>query len=331
VTATTLASIYTGLSEILAPPGEDNSPGWVLLPGKEWPLFKAAVGLASQQKRSSQLMRNAVRKLADVPARCKYEHLERYKKLFNGREGPIIWLYESKHINGRIPGPATFVVQSLYTQTGLEIVGAELADHASLELAFLAFLAENECNNQEESLIWAEARELFIKKHAGRWLPAVGKGLMQTAYPFWIAVGSLLIAVLHKTRKKAVRGSGSVVRKVPTLLDTKSCSLCGFCMQTCPTQALRITEDISKTELRLKPALCIDCGKCIHICPDKLIHMEDADLSNNETVILRDSTRLKCPQCGGSTVSQAELETITARLGSKPEWLTYCVDCRQTY
>lgn len=331
MTAAMLAPIYTGLSEILAPPDEGNSSDWVLLPGKEWPIFKAAVQLVSHCERPSKPLRNAVLNLADVPARCKYEHLESYNRLFIGREGPIIWLYESKHISGRIPGPATFIVQSLYTKAGLEIIGAELADHASLELAFLAFLAQKECGDKEDISIWAEARQLFIKKHAGRWLPGVGKRLMQTTTPFWVAVGSLLIAVLHKTRKKTIHESGSNVHKVPTLSNSKNCSLCGFCMQTCPTQALNITEDTSTTELRLKPALCIDCGKCVHICPDNLILMEDDETSNNETVVLRQSTRLKCPQCGCATVSQVELETVAARLGSKPEWLTFCVDCRQKY
>jgi TorA maturation chaperone TorD len=147
------ADLYHALAEALAEP-----PDWLALPGDEWPLFESAARLAP----SSEAARRAVASLARVRAESSAARHQRYAALFAGAGRPRFWLYESAHLSGRLLGPQTFAVERLYHAAGLESASAELPDHASTELAFLAYLAEQGADNIERG---------FITKHAGRWLP----------------------------------------------------------------------------------------------------------------------------------------------------------------
>lgn len=317
-----LSPIYAGLAQALAPPSYDPPPAWFCAPGRDWPIFEPAVQIAARQ--ANPHWRQAIEALAAVKTSSRAARRAEYKALFIGQGRPPIWLYEARHVNGRIPGPATFTVQNIYKQAGLESEGAELPDHAALELSFLAFLSRQEIESADTERL--AVRRLFIKNHAGLWLPDVGRALMHSAYPAWQALGQLLVASLSPNTRPPRSSEASEVAH-PVILEPSDCTLCGFCVQSCPTRALSIHEDDSATALWLAAKRCISCEQCARVCLSKALAMEGA--SNTSTpVLLRQSERAICPACKTHTVSQAELEAIVTQLGEHPRWLDYCLDCR---
>jgi TorA maturation chaperone TorD len=315
------AAIYDGLAQALVPPGFDL-PDWITKNGREWPLFDAAVRLAA--KNSSSRWRQAIEALTEVTAGSLMSRCSEYETLFVGTGQPPIWLYECYHVDGKIPGPSTFAVKSLYERVGLKNEGAELADHAAFELYFLAFLCERGVQAGNTSSEWEFARQYFIKHHARRWLPSVGRSLIQSGYSAWAAIGHLLIASLEK--EKVLRLTNPVNKGIPQIANSDECSLCGFCVQVCPTKALRIRENNQTTELWVLPEYCISCRKCEQVCDRNLLSVYQS--KPTEPVMLRGSLRATCPACGTQTVSQAEIAFITDQLGGHPVWLDFCLDCR---
>lgn len=309
-----LAEIYCVLAEALAEP----CPGWLAASGRGWLLYGPVLNLAAQ--RENHLWREALLKIVEVHAAGE----ETRRREFLEALSPAM-LYECQHVNGRFPGPATFAVKKLYGQAGLEVEGAEMPDHASVELAFLAYLCEQEARGGEQAIEWRTARRLFIQNHAGKWLPHVARALLRSASPAWEAVGAVLLASLSI----AARPSRSLKTwrvLTPNIDDVNDCTLCGFCAQVCPSQALRMREDEVYTELWLLPENCIGCRKCEQSCDSGALALtENADSSPH---VLRRSERANCPQCGAPTVSQAELAAVSARLGEHPSWLDYCLECR---
>lgn len=45
-------------------------------------------------------------------------------------------------------------------------------------------------------------------------------------------------------------------------VDTDACIACGACADTCPTDALTVT-DVAVCDADA----CIDCGSCVAVCP----------------------------------------------------------------
>jgi ferredoxin len=50
------------------------------------------------------------------------------------------------------------------------------------------------------------------------------------------------------------------------------CTGCGICIDTCPTNALELQNDIS---VLVRPEDCTGCGACAESCPLECISMED--------------------------------------------------------
>lgn len=318
-----LAEVYYSLAEIFSQyPGEEI-PDWLSLPGKDWPLLSTLVDLAKQ--RSSPKLEEAVKAIACVRGGSINERQREFQTLFIGKGHPPIWLYESYYVDGRVPGPTTFAIKNLYLDTELEVAGAELPDHASMELAFLAYLAEKEAQDQELDGVWRSARRLFLKNHFMRWFPEVIRGLFRSEYPAWVAIGYVSEAVLNRNRDIGTRPASQ--REIPIITNEDECTLCGFCSQECPTQALSVQEDNHTTAIWLTTGLCNGCKKCVKICPEQILLLSgESDWA--EKVMLRESPRSTCPGCSLPTVSEAELAHVASRIGN-PEWLVYCVECRQ--
>lgn len=315
-----LADLYAGLAAILAEVGKGNLPAWLARPGREWPLFTPAQELAARL--DVPALTQAVAALAMVTAGSRRAG---WATLFVGNGRSPIMLYESWHVDGRFPSPATFAVQAAYRHSGLEPSG-ELPDHAAIELEFLSILTEWEDEDAGQAQHWRSVRRRFLKEHANRWLPQVARWLTQSNDGAWVAVGLLLTAVLtlpdYPQRHRANGKTG-----LPSLTDSEKCTLCGFCAQTCPSRALRISEDERVTRLYLLPESCIRCGKCRQVCDERALAMKGSGVGET-AVLLRESPRAVCPRCGQPTVSQAELNAIISRLGEHPAWLDYCLNCR---
>ena len=164
----------------------------------------------------------------------------------------------------------------------------------------------------------------FIKRHAGRWLPQLGRALAESGDTLYAPIGQMLAEWLdaRSGRRKPV----PAVKRLngyPVLLSAEACTLCGFCARVCPTRALIVHETDDETRLLLKTTACIQCGKCERICDPRALALTP----NAPEEMLRRSPRCQCAGCGQPTVSEAELNFVMARIGH-PAWLDYCPACR---
>ncbi len=325
------ADLYRALAEALAEP-----PDWLALPGCEWPLFECAVRLAPV----SEAARRGAEAMAEVRAASLAARRERYAALFVGSGRPRFWLYESAFLTGRLLGPATFAVEKLYRAAGLDPVGAELPDHASLELSFLAHLAEQPADGAESTGPNASTKSErdFIEQHAGRWLPDLGRALARSGDEIYAPIGQLLAEWLEERARGRVAGDKAHVilhhtsrfTRLPFIPQHESCSLCGFCVQVCPVHALAISETASDTALVLNAAACVGCGKCERVCTSGALTLApsgDEQPPSAAWLSLRSSPRVICKGCGEPMTSCAELDFVAAQIG-KPAWLAYCMECR---
>jgi len=87
-------------------------------------------------------------------------------------------------------------VGQLYETAGLQITDGELPDHASLELAFLAYLARQPLLDPIHASRWQRLEKQFITHHAGRWLPELGRGLGASGDLVYAPIGRLLAGSL---------------------------------------------------------------------------------------------------------------------------------------
>lgn len=89
-----------------------------------------------------------------------------------------------------------------------------------------------------------------------------------------------------------------------SLLHSKSiefagCDNCGECIEFCPTQALRLSED--KTQIYFLQGDCIDCGICNHICHSDAIKDETridlVEFAFNKAKTLITHELIPCAEC----------------------------------
>lgn len=316
-------AIYSALAEALAAKRLEELPPWMTSPGRKWPLYGHFLELVSEESTGS--FSRAVKSLEEISASSLLSRWTGFEAVVYGDNNSTpIMLYESKYINGRVPGPITFKIQSLYKQAGLETIGAELPDHISMELAFLAHLAQQEFEETDYPWMWREARSLFIKRHAIQWMPRIGQQLVLVDNPAWKALGHLLIALIE--RENSISPTKIFRDGFPSILEKDNCNLCGFCVQVCPPKALQMIEDEATTALWFSTKDCIQCGKCEQICPEEVIRLQNVD-ARRKPHILRESPRVPCARCNQLMFSQAELEYTASRLNNPP-WLQLCPECR---
>lgn len=323
------AGIYHALAELLA-----GIPPWMAEAVCEWPLYADALRVAPV----SPAARRAILALSEIPVESLEQRQKHYEALFGG--APRFWLYESAALTGRILGPQTFEVARIYRSECLEpAFEAELPDHASLELAFLAYMAEQADGAGEfgasNAVEWRKREREFIQEH-GAWLIQLGRALADTRDEVYAPLGAFLADWLQESlshSKSELRKSNRKTSRVPLIARPNDCSLCGFCVQTCPTHALGVSENESDTRLLLNFQACTGCGKCEQICNTKAITLQRHSAlgaANGKPVTLRQSPRSRCLSCGQPTISQAELNYLRAQLG-RNAWLETCLDCRPMF
>lgn len=313
------ADLYLALAEAL-----DEPPPWLTLPGQQWPLYTCAQNLAPISAAAAR----AVAAIAQVRHESMQERRARYRSVFRTKGRPRVWLHESLYRNGRLLGPQMFQVEQLYRVTGLQIAGNGLPDHASVELAFLAHLARQADSDPERGGQWQQMEKRFLNKHAGRWLPELGQGLAVSGDLVYAPIGRLLVGWMEELQRP-VRKRRAL--RLPHVREA-DCTLCGFCVQVCPTKALAIDEGTSETTLLLAADRCSGCGRCVRTCETSAMELRTtraakAKAAEGEWKPLRRSPRATCPACGRPTVSRAELDFVASQLG-RPRWLEYCLSCR---
>ncbi len=332
-TARARAMIYHALAEALAGP----------TPGIQELLLEAVT--IGAQLLDSMACQKATLTLAELPV-TDLEVLRRnYTRLIANPGRRPVALYESPHRGGGLMGQVTWEVERHYRALGLAPLEEELPDHASVELTFLGHLvtAEMEARARGNDRLVARLRaeqRIFLRTHAGVWLPKVGVALADAAADnrFYAAVGRLLSGFLAEELAGRKQNGRTRVR-LPTLKDADTCTLCGLCVGSCPPGALRVIESATKTALTLNPAQCIGCNRCERTCPEGVLLLSFAAWADNwfgpangaGYRVMRQSPRLGCPNCGRPTVSRAELDAVLARLQPDPviqQRLCLCVECK---
>jgi len=299
------ADLYALLAETLAEP-----PDWMSLPGREWPLFDTVSRLASEFESA----RHHLDRLTSIPPEEIHLRQGRYTAIFASGK-PRFWLYESAALTGKILGPQTFELAQLYRAAGLEAVGAELPDHISLQLAFLSHIAGSSWEMK------------FLESHA-TWMIELGRTLSRYGDEIYSLIGSLLADWLEFSLAPPPLQTKQGNRvMIPTLPRPDDCTLCGFCVQICPTYALKVLEDAQQTMLVLEVADCIHCGKCNKICEFNALKMGIPAINNTSMQSLRQSQHVQCQNCGQLISSQAEMDYIISQIG-KAAWQHLCPDCR---
>ena len=313
------AELYHALAEVLVTP-----PSWMAQAGVAWPLYAVVRDLRPFSPAAQQ----AIESLVDIQPETDLARQRRYEAVFMGNGRPRVWLYESMRLNGRLLGPETQKLAFLYQAAGLQMVGSELPDHASMELSFLAYVAQMQADDPGNRRRWQKLERDFIKKHAGRWLPDVGRALARSGDEVYVPIGKLLVGWLEEALQPPRRQKAAV--RLPNIQTEADCTLCGFCVQVCPTKALTIYETERETSLLLSAPACIGCSKCECICDPQAMKtalVEGATPSSQKITVLRRSPRAICWGCERPLVSQAELTYVAAQLG-QPTWLNYCLGCR---
>ena len=179
---------YALWAELLAEP-----PEWRSLPGREWPLFDLLTRLAAE----SDAARHALDLVAGIPSEEVDQRRQRYASLFQAGR-PRFWLYESAARTGKILGEPTFAMAQLLQAAGLEAAGAELPDHISLELAFLAYLVGRGNISLYE--------KQFLEKR-GAWMIDLGRALAQSGDAVYAIIGALLANWLIESTQHATRNT----------------------------------------------------------------------------------------------------------------------------
>jgi len=323
MTAPLQSELYRAFAEVFSDP-----PDWLALSGSQWPLYSIATDLAI----GSIYTRQALEKMKGISPEPIAIRQERYNALFSGPGRPRFWLYESLYRSEKLFGSETIAIERIYHTAGLVIEGAELPDHVSLELAFLAYIADQQAITDQLSDKWVEIEQDFIKTHAGQWLPALGRDLAESGDEVYAPIGQLLADWVMSRQPLHHGHTPPTGLYTPVMQEVENCSLCGFCVQVCPRGVLSIQEDSSKTYLLCSASSCNGCGKCVRICPERVLMLGKSITgagTSGEKVALRSSPRALCPKCGRPTVSQAELNCIMGQIGYLP-WLELCQECRFT-
>ncbi len=283
----------------------------------------------------SAACRRALFALAELPPADADDLQRRFQAIVQAPDRRPVPLYESMALHGRLMSPAAYELVQLYRQYGLEPNG-ELPDSASVELAFLAMLVEAEADallaeEKNEAQRWRKIQRQFLNEHIMTWLPLVGRALARSGDPHITVLGHLLTDFLQEEQLRVLMNQRRKSKGNIPFVDGEACGLCGFCVQTCPTGALWVSENDTATYLVLKPESCIGCAKCLPVCPDDALRMVGRPQQLSPTIILHQSPRVHCPRCGAATVSRAELDAVFSRLEADAQLryrLSLCESCK---
>ncbi len=322
------ANVYDVLAQAL------SNPAIVAGAPRQSSLAEAAEQGASVL--GSTICRRVLFALEELPPVAGAELRRRYARILAQPGSRPLATYESLALTGRLAGQAAQEVGQWFRLYGLEADG-DLSDSASAELAFMGSLAEAEAEALLQEIDGSvrqlrRAQRQFLHDHVLSWLPQLGSELAVSGDPYIGAIGRLLEGFLKEEQVRTARpASGVKCSRLPRIQDGDQCCLCGFCVQTCPTGALWVTETDTETSLMMAADRCTGCARCLPECPESVLYMaKNAEYDSVSTTLFR-SPRTHCPQCGQPTVSQAEMEAVFARLEADSAMqlrLSLCNSCK---
>jgi DMSO reductase family type II enzyme chaperone len=132
-----------------------------------------------------------------------------YNRLFVGPGRPQATPYESFYRDkwGLLMGPSARDVERRYAEAGLALAPdhRDLPDHVATELGFMAYLAMQEAEaNDEERQTWLERERSFLRDHLSVWLPAFCRRVQGAGrHPFYTALAELTVTFVALDRQRS--------------------------------------------------------------------------------------------------------------------------------
>lgn len=260
---------------------------------------------------------------ASEPGSASLDIVQAYRRLFLGPGRPVVSPYESVHLEGQLMGASAARVVESYAEANLRLSPDEheLPDHVSIELAFMAYLAEQEQCDPDQAEVWRERQRRFLLDHLGRWLPLFCQKVEASRmHPFYSEaaqitrqlVGSDMAEFLPSVRK---RRYANICLEV----DRARCTLCSLCTDGCPKDALHVASTPAQLSLLFDPSHCNGCRVCLRLCPEQAINLKRNPpqdfpvLATKQVVAVAD--RAVCPECHRPHVAEPWLDRLAERMG----------------
>ncbi|MCD5425951.1 MAG: 4Fe-4S binding protein [Methanosarcinaceae archaeon] len=131
--------------------------------------------------------------------------------------------------------------------------------------------------------------------------------------------------------------------------DNDLCVGCGACAAVCPTQCIKVIDDVvsNKRTLKLNYGTCVFCALCADACPEEKDGLKAINFTNKydmtdydrETFYACSEVELKtCTKCGEIISTQRLIDKVTRVLKEKNVKMVeriyneigeYCVECRR--
>jgi ferredoxin len=239
-------------------------------------------------------------------------------------------------------GEITTHVRRAYAEAGLVIADGyhELPDHVSVELEFMAWLANEEAVASEDSDddvigFFVERQAAFLQAHLSRWIPEFCHRIVTAnKSKFYSRAAAVLAAFvvldLEKTqlRWQRLRGKDGIQSPIPSdrpvgiwsvgIREERPsfCTLCGICTEVCRPAALSLEKSQWDVELNYDASRCDGCGYCVEYCPEKILKVDTATrrtVPSDGPIQLAHSAIQPCRKCGKPVVPEAMLDKVVQR------------------
>jgi NAD-dependent dihydropyrimidine dehydrogenase PreA subunit len=117
------------------------------------------------------------------------------------------------------------------------------------------------------------------------------------------------------------------------LLDTRRCTGCTSCVQSCPTETLEADDQGGLRVFRYAHFQCICCGSCVKVCPEDAAELRH-ELSVKRLVQVFSKREIQtvkldvCNSCGAFFAPEPQMKKIGSALPH--DYIHACPSCRKT-
>jgi NAD-dependent dihydropyrimidine dehydrogenase PreA subunit len=117
------------------------------------------------------------------------------------------------------------------------------------------------------------------------------------------------------------------------LLDTRRCTGCASCVQSCPTETLEADDQGGLRVFRYAHFQCICCGSCVKVCPEGAAELRH-ELSAKRLVQVFSKREIRtvelevCRSCGAFFAPELQMKKIALTLSH--DYIHFCPSCRKT-